>query len=179
VLQRPVGLGARALHEVVLAGLVSLARGELVEEQAEGVQRVVQLVQHRGDEHPHGLVALDPVESHPQRVGARGGFLCGRELRAKPQVVCADAEQRPDHDRKDAVDDRVGVLQRAGQRPGADARLGEDIEDDVDDARADAERHVRDEARFLRSSRCAHPCAVYPGGRRRSYARRRPRPLHA
>jgi hypothetical protein len=64
-----IGLDARAIDERAPLSLVA-GDGELVEQEAERVERIVELVEHRRDEHPNGLVALDLEEARPQSVGA-------------------------------------------------------------------------------------------------------------
>ena len=69
----------------------------------------------------------------------------------------ADAEQRADHDREDVVDDRVGPRQHPRERAALEPRLGEDVEDDVEQPRHGSEPDVRDEARLPRTTRRLHP----------------------
>jgi len=73
------------------------------------VQRVVQLVEHRRREHPDRLIALDLVQARPQSLGASGGLLRLRELRAQAKVVGADTEQPADEEGGGVVDDVVGI----------------------------------------------------------------------
>ena len=112
----PVGLRACPADQVLSSGFVAGAGGQLVEEEPERVQRVVQLVQDGGHEHPDGLVALDLVQARAERLGARCGFLRGRELRSQSQVVRTHAQQSSDQDRGGVVDERVRPREAARER---------------------------------------------------------------
>src|SRR5258708_3818379 len=72
-----IGLCPCALHESVPSRCIAGSRAKLVEQQAERMQRVIELVEHGCREHPHGLIALDPLQSRAQRIGATRGFLGG------------------------------------------------------------------------------------------------------
>ena len=69
------------------------------------MERIVELVQHRRGEHPHGLVALDLLQPRAQRLGAIRRLLGRGELRAEAKVVSAHAEERADQHGEGVVDD--------------------------------------------------------------------------
>ena len=105
--QGPIRLGPGPGDQVVAPRVVARrARRQLVEQEAEGVQGVIDLVQDRRGQDPDGLVALDLLQPHAQRLGPPGGLLRREELGAKAQVMGAHAEQDADEDREDVVDRR-------------------------------------------------------------------------
>jgi hypothetical protein len=158
--QGAVGLRACAIDQILPRGLV-LDGTKLVEEQAEGVQRVVELVKDCRDQDPHGLIPLDLEEPCPERLGAACGFFCARELGAQTEVVCKHPEESPDEDREGMVDDGVHAREGSGEGARLEARLGDHVEDDVRGAEQEANGDVGDEAKVAGSGRRGHSGGVY------------------
>jgi len=137
-----------------------------VEEQPKRVERIVDFVEDRRDEHPHRLIALYLLESRSQSLGAARGFLGGGESAPKSKVVRADAEESADEHRRGAVDDDVQSRESAGEGAAFEPGLRENVEAHVCRADERAEGHIEGEATVVSWSlrRVGHRKSLAPPG---------------
>ncbi len=112
--ERALHLGAEPPAQIGHGlGVGRRRRVELVDEQPDGVERVLQLVQRRGSDDPHRLIALDVLDACAQLLRSR--LLLARDARPEAQVVDRHAEERAHDDRDDVVDDVVQGDEGAGR----------------------------------------------------------------
>ena len=125
------------------------------------MERVVELVKRRRPRRApaHRLIALDLLQARAQRLGAVGGFLHRRDARAHPNDVNAQTEHGSDDDRKDVVDDGVGLRHSSREHSVTEPRLGQQIEEHVHRAGEGTARDERDAGSTSREPCLRFPCA--------------------